>query len=788
MASGVGSSRARRQVASYFAAVGLPPSPRLTAVVDSIVSGAGRDAKHVPATAVADAQARVQRFLGDVFGDRADHLDPVRVRAFLGQAGRMFPDDVADARALARHHEELLSAGQLYEHFRDQPLEHGRTPRWLLGLLVPVALTVAAALVFGLALAADGMLAIELLWLLLFVFAFLLCSIGLFTACLGFVRGVRRRPPAPLPPATGALPRTAVLMPVYHEDPDQVFGAVAAMREDLAHRPEAAAFEFFVLSDSHDPAKVLDEERALRWARADDSAATPATIPLYYRRRLRNVGKKSGNLANFFERWGERYVYAIVLDADSLMRAEAMVRMVRRMEAEPRLGLLQAGLDIHHARTLFARSQQFVSSCVGRMFNRGLAAWADDEANYYGHNAVIRVSAFLECCALPELQGRPPLGGQILSHDFVEAAMLCREGWAVRIADDVDGSWEEFPPTLPQYVARDRRWCQGEMQHLRILLVAGFKPMSRVHLAVGASSYLAGLAWLLFLVTGLLVTATGSASRVSPEISIILLVATLIALLGPRLLGWLGVVADRTASAAHGGRVRLTVSLVLEMILAALLAPLLMVHQARAVLGVITGRTVQWGPQRRRAGDSRWAIARGEVIATVIGAGFLALIVWAAPDLLWWLAPVWIPLLLAMPIAVVASSVGLGLWLARLRLLQVPAESHPDPVDRRAEELRAAGHAREGWRQFRDIVLDPVFLAAHCATLPGNGAAAPPPQEVLIAARERARRLGPAELTVDDRQLLASDAESMRWLHLHAWRTWSVDSWEPVMPPEAVPA
>ncbi len=777
---------ARQQVASYFAAVGLPPSARLAAMVDAVVAEAEERAqKPVAAGAVAGAQASVQHFVGEVFGDRAELPDPVRIRAFLGEAGGMFPDDVIGARALARHQEAVATAGEMYEHFRDQPFGRGRVPRWLLGLLVPIVLSIAAAVVFGLELASDGLLAIELVWLLLFVFAFLLCSIGLFTACLGFVLGVRRRASSRTPDASsgGVLPRTAVLMPVYHEDPNQVFGAVVAMREDLARHPEAAAFEFFVLSDSHDPAKVLDEERALRWARASGAG----TIPLYYRRRLRNTGKKSGNLANFFERWGKRYVYAIVLDADSLMRAGAMVQMVRRMEAEPRLGLLQAGLEIHHGRTLLARSQQFVNSCAGRMFNRGLAAWADDDANYYGHNAVLRVTAFLDCCALPELQGRPPLGGQILSHDFVEAAMLCREGWAVRIADDIGGSWEEFPPTLPQYVARDRRWCQGEMQHLRILLVAGFKPMSRVHLAVGASSYLAGPAWLLFLVVGLLATATGSASKISPEVSVILLVATLVALLAPRFLGWLSVMADGSASAAHGGRIRVTTSLLVEMLVAALLAPLLMVHQTLAVLGVISGRTVQWGPQRRRAGDSRWAIAQGELIATLAGAGFVALILWAAPDLVWWLAPVWLPLVLAMPIAVVVSSVGLGLWLARRRLLLVPAESRPDPVDLRAERLRAEGHAIDSWQQFRDTVLDPVFLAAHCATLVQREIAAPNPED-LIVARERARRVGPAGLTHHDRRLLASDAASMRWLHLHAWRWWSVESWEPVMPPEAVPA
>ena len=215
---------ARQQVASYFAAVGLPPSARLAAMVDAVVAEAEERAqKPVAAGAVAGAQASVRHFVGEVFGDRAELPDPVRIRAFLGEAGRMFPDDVVGARALARHQEAVATAGEMYEHFRDQPFGRGRVPRWLLGLLVPIVLSIAAAVVFGLELASDGLLAIELVWLLLFVFAFLLCSIGLFTACLGFVLGVRRRASSRTPDASsgGVLPRTAVLMPIYHEDPNR---------------------------------------------------------------------------------------------------------------------------------------------------------------------------------------------------------------------------------------------------------------------------------------------------------------------------------------------------------------------------------------------------------------------------------------------------------------------------------------------------------------------------------------------------------------------------------------
>ena len=781
---------ARRRVASFFAAVGLPPSKRLTRLVDTIVADARRrDEQPIAVTAVATAQARTDRFARGVFGpeptddsdaDGSAPADPARLRALLSAGGgEHFPENIEAAKTLVHSRDKAVVTGDIYAGFAAQSFGRARFPRWLLGLLVPLTLTAAATVVLTFELAAGGLLAFELLWAVMFAFAFFLCMIGFFVAALGFVLSRRRRPPSAAP--IGELPRTAVLMPIYHEDPDQVFGAVVAMRNALARMPAARRFEFFVLSDSQQPAKIVEEERALRWARQTGNSA----IPLYYRRRLANVGKKSGNLADFFERWGDRYVYAIVLDADSVLRAETMLDMVSRMEGEPRLGLLQAPLAIHHARTVLARSQQFVGSCAGPLFQRGLAAWADDQGNYYGHNAVIRVRAFLECCALPMLHGQPPLGGHILSHDFVEAALLCRAGWAVRMADDLEGSWEEFPPTVPQYVERDRRWCQGEMQHLRILLVEGFRPMSRIHLFVGACSYLAGPAWFLFLVTGLVVSAAGATSAVSPRTSVILLVATLVALLGPRLLGWIAVITDRQRRADRGGFVRCTASVLLEMIFAALLAPLLMVHQTRAVLAVLGGRAVQWGAQRRRAAGSSALIARGEIASTIAGVVLAGLGLWFAPRFFWWLAPVWLPLLLAIPIALVASSVSVGLLLRRWGLLLAPAETQPDPLDERAEALRAHGHAQAGWMEFRDTVLDPVLLDLHCATLPTDGRAGVRAAD-LQRLREHARDVGPADLPPEQRRLLASDPVSLRWLHRHAWRWWPIESWEPTAPPEAV--
>ncbi|MCX7900639.1 MAG: glucans biosynthesis glucosyltransferase MdoH, partial [Methylocystis sp.] len=221
---------------------------------------------------------------------------------------------------------------------------------------------------------------------------------------------------------------------------------------------------------------------------------------VFYRNRPENTARKSGNIADFCRQWGGRYRYMIVLDADSLMSGTTLIEMVRRMEADPRLALLQVPPVPVNRVSFFARMLQFASSLYGRMFAAGLAFWQQDTANFWGHNAIIRVRPFADHCGLPKLPGREPFGGDILSHDFVEAALLARAGWKVRLAWDLAGSYEEIPPTLIDYAKRDRRWCQGNLQHARLILAHGFKPLSRIHFAMGVMSYAASPLWLLFLI------------------------------------------------------------------------------------------------------------------------------------------------------------------------------------------------------------------------------------------------------------------------------------------------
>jgi len=776
-------TRAVRRVSEYLHALGLVDIVRVDALADQIVSATNDGSEPSAERAIAEAQARVERFMHAVFGSDAAQIDPLWVRAFLGTHGDVFLGDIEAARAAVESFgDPRAGRPPTPNRFHDQELRRMRAPRWAFGLTVPAALTTIAAVALLDALASDGLTALELIWASMFAFLFGMAAIGLFTATLGFVRGLFK----PATPATVAskLPRSALVMPIYHEDPECVFAALAAMRESLSNTPGGDSFEIFVLSDSRNPERAAEEERAFRRA----ASSSDSKIPVYYRRRAKNERQKAGNLAEFFERWAHRYTYAVILDADSLMRGDTIVELVRRMEATPRVALLQAPLELHRGKTLFARSQQLAGSVSGPMFTRGLATWADGNANYYGHNACVRVSAFLECCALPVLAGQPPLGGHILSHDFVEAALLCRAGWEVRIAHDLKGSFEELPQSLPEYVARDRRWCQGNLQHLRIAVSEGLKPMSRVHMLVGAGAYLAGPVWLGFVALGAVLAATSARGLLAPQVALVLACATAVTLLGPRLLGLLATLLDSRARKAHGGALLLTLSIAVEAVFAAAIAPLLMVHHTRIVLSILMGRSIRWGSQNRRAtGGAFFAIARSELFSTVLGllmAGALALF---APPLLTWLSPIWAPLVLSIPLAALASSELAGRVLDYVGIFRVPCESQPDDLALRADDLRSTTTSDDSAR-FRDMVLDPVLLASHIARLPNEGKSEASAEQ-LAKVCERARRAGPTVLSAAERKLIASDADSMRWLHREAWRHWPVESWQlareqPQLPPE----
>jgi membrane glycosyltransferase len=783
-------------VAEYLRALGLCDAARVESLADEISAGVD-----TPEAAVALAQARVEEFRTAVFGADAATIDPLWMRAFITSCPEAFLAEPEKAKqAAALYGDPRAGRAPARERFRDQTLRALRVPRWIWGISAAGLVTTSATFALLHELRADGLLMAEFAWVALFAFLFGCASLGCVTAVVGFfastVALIRRHhaaanamapevasenasePEQVLPPATSpSLPRTALVMPIYEEDPERVFAGLLAMRESLSVTPGGDAFEIFVLSDSRKPEQVAEEERAFRRIAG---ATTATNIRVFYRRRAKNERAKAGNLAEFFERFGDRYTYAVILDADSLMRGDTLVEMVRRMEQAPRVALLQAPLFLHGASTLFARAQQFAASVNGPMFTTGLGFVSGPHGNYFGHNAIVRVRAFLDCCALPVLKGQPPLGGHILSHDFVEAALLCRAGWEVRIADDLGGSWEELPPSLPEYVARDRRWCQGNLQHLRIAVAEGLQPMSRLHMLVGAASYLAGPAWLAFLTVGVWLAYDVQKPLVSAGLAIALTIATATLLLGPRLLGLISTLIDGERRRGHGGLLRLTFSVLAELALGSLLAPLLMMHHTRIVLSILVGGAVKWGAQKRHSSSQFGTIVRAEMPSTIAGLAAAAWLSQAAPGLLLWVAPIWVPLALSIPIALFVSSDLMGSLFRKLGLLRVPSEVAPDELELRVNDLRSLTTSDDSAR-FRDLVLDPMLVATQLAKLEQQtkaGAAAPTHRIDLVRLRQRALRMGPAALLPEERDALSNDPESLRFLHREAWRSWPVESWQ----------
>jgi membrane glycosyltransferase len=623
----------------------------------------------------------------------------------------------------------------------------------------------------------------------LFAVLFLWTSFSFWSATFGFVVRLRA---APRPPPTthqearadgsGRLPRTALLMPIYNEDASRTMAGLRAIHESLDATGQGDRFDFFILSDTTDPDIWLEEE--LAWAHHKSSARGSSGI--YYRRRSANLGKKSGNIADFCRQWGTSYTYMVVLDADSVMSGRTLVEMVRRMEEMPQVGILQAPPVLVNCGSVFARLQQFAAGIYGEIFTSGYALWTQLDGNYWGHNAIIRVKPFIECCGLSRLPGRPPLGGEILSHDFVEAALMRRSGWEVRIADDLDGSYEECPATVTDFVRRDRRWCQGNLQHIRLIFAYGFHPVSRIHFGMGAMSYLSSPLWLAFLLLSFLASATrrpvftGRPSDGQPLVqdsrALLLMMVTTLVLFLPKLWGLLLLFfKDRRKLRAFGGAGRASASVVLESAVSTLTAPIFMVNSVLFVASILAGRAVAWGPQRRgdAAVDLR-AAARDHALHTaggLIGAATTAIF---APNLFWWTLPVTLGLVISAPLAVLLSSIQLGRRLRARGLFLVPEETEPpEVIQRQRRHLRAAqGFADlDAEERLRRVIVDPVLNALHCAAL--EAAQTPLPAAGRLRQVHRDLLARPrARLHREDKLALLSDAAGLRAMHDEAWRRW----------------
>jgi membrane glycosyltransferase len=543
---------------------------------------------------------------------------------------------------------------------------------------------------------ANGLTGVEIVGLVLFFSLFTWIAGALWTAIAGF--GVRLAGGDPEGIDVAELEgrplntRTAIAMPIYNEDPQRVAAGLEAIWSSLAQLPERGAFDLFILSDTTDPGIAAQEEAMWQRfvARQQEGAGK-----VFYRRRVDRSERKAGNIGEFIRRWGADYECMIVLDADSIMTGHALVTLARAMEAHPRIGILQS-LPLPFGRvTLFGRLIQFASRLVSPMLSSGLAFWQIGESNYWGHNAAVRLQPFARYCALPRLPGKPPLGGEILSHDFVEAAFMRRGGYEVRQMPDLAGSWEEVPANVIDYAVRDRRWTQGNLQHSRVLGLPGLHPLSRVHLVTGIVSYVSSPMWLTLLLLSSFLSAIEAGKQPEyflpglpslfphwPQIRTgeiaVLFGLTLVVLLVPKVLGAILAIRDRQMRRQFGGSGRLGVSLLVEQLFSMLLAPSMMLFHSVFVAQTLLGRSVAWNAQSRtdRGVTLREAFKR-QWWHLALGLAW-GIIMWRkAPQFFWWLTPVLVGLICSIPLTVWTSRTSAGLRLRRWGLLLTPEETAP---------------------------------------------------------------------------------------------------------------
>ncbi len=477
-----------------------------------------------------------------------------------------------------------------------------------------------------------------------------------------------RRPGPATMPASDGYGRIAVLVPICREDPAETFSRVAAIEASLAATGASHRFDIAILSDTRDEDAAERERlwfpRLMRERMGEGG--------MHYRRRSENAGRKAGNIEDFIRRSGAVYEFALVLDADSLMEGATVLEMVRRMEAEPDLALLQTVPRIVASTSRFGRAMQFAASLHAPVFTRGLAMIQGATGPYWGHNALLRVAAWAQCCGLPELRGNPPSGGPVLSHDYVEAALLARAGWRVRLDPDLGGSYEEGTETIVDHARRDRRWCQGNLQHLRVLGARALRPWSRFVFVQGVATYIAPVFWLGFLAACIahavgvrggaaLAGISAPAGLADNQAQAVALAIGVFGLLfAPKLLITLRAALAGEAR-AHGGALRLLRSSLAEIAFSIAVAPLLLIYQARAACEVLTGGDGGWPARPRPASsiglgeawrESRWIV--------VVGVAASLLVLATAPGALLWILPAALPMMLAPFLIAWSSRAGPG--------------------------------------------------------------------------------------------------------------------------------
>ncbi|MHC9086462.1 glucans biosynthesis glucosyltransferase MdoH [Luteimonas sp. RIT-PG2_3] len=615
---------------------------------------------------------------------------------------------------------QSLREGALVQRSRPSS-PHGMAWRRALIVSMAAVLTLFATYQIWWLLRIGGIDVLEGLLLLVFVplFAWIVQS---FTSSLaGFVLVLLRQPARlgidPAAPLPALRTRTALLMPTYNEDPERLMAGLQAILESLDETGQGAWFDVFVLSDTRDPGIHARELNAFARLRQHNGA-----VNLHYRRRDDNTERKAGNISDWVRGWGGAYPQFLILDADSLMTGDTLVRLADAMTRNDDVALVQTLPVIVNGASMFARMQQFAGRMYGPVIAHGVAWWHGAESNYWGHNAIIRTAAFAAHGGLPALGGTVPFRGHVLSHDFVEAALLRRGGWALHMIPSLEGSYEEGPPSLTDMLVRDRRWCQGNLQHGGVLATRGLHWVSRWHLLIGIGHYLTAPLWAMLILIGLGIplqhgipgqdgfSVAGYWMALDEDRFLGVFLLTMGMLFAPKVMGYVATLCDARMRRGCGGALRSLVSVLIENVLAALMAPVTMYVQSRGVAEVLAGRDSGWDAQQRDDGRQTlgdlWRSYRGTTVLGLV----MGVAAWSmSPGLALWMSPVILGLVGSIPIVMLTSSRAIGGWMRRHGLFSTPEELAPPKVLQRAAELRAraADDARAALPPATDAPLKP---------------------------------------------------------------------------------
>jgi len=347
---------------------------------------------------------------------------------------------------------------------------------------------------------------------------------------------------------------------------------------------------------------------------------------------------------------------------------------------------------------------------------------------------------------------------------------------------------------------RDRRWCQGNMQHGMVVWARGLRGGSRLHLAMGILGYLASPLWLFFLLTFnwmLWYEAHTGLSKITvrpltPFLKVnatqhaLLIFAVCMGMLFlPKVLALVDLAMDAPRRRGFAGIIHATCGAIAETAFSTLHAPLQMLWHSQFVAASLLLFGVHWGPQKRTADGIAWSQAfRQHWMHVAIGLIWGTAIWRLDHPAFWWFAPVVAGMVLSIPLSVFTSRAGIGEKARRFGLFVTPEETAPPPelaaLRARMTALEQSGQIapRPADSGLADAVLDPYLNAIHVSLLRENRQNPAYAQALaeLGVGKPEVRSLcekllaeGPDRLQRAEKLLILSDAEVLSWLHRQAW-------------------